>query len=169
MTILLTTLLLMSELPPELAAKIDERVQSAIESVQAPSASIAVVLNGKKLIRGPEGETTIYDLTRDPGEQAGLVHPDQREPFAALADDVHLVGVRAQHPHDGAVVMGVRAEHRVGVVMGPAEQPVDRLRVGRAGVDRLGRVLVAIHAGTLLLPGGERPVRGGGIYGWRLL
>jgi len=38
---------LAAEIPPELAAKIDERVQSAIDQVQAPSASIAVVLDGK--------------------------------------------------------------------------------------------------------------------------
>src|SRR5262245_38511182 len=47
MIVLLTTLLFMAELPPDVAAKIDERVQAAIEQVQAPSASIAVVLDGK--------------------------------------------------------------------------------------------------------------------------
>jgi hypothetical protein len=36
-------------------------------------------------------------------------------------------------------------------VMRTAEQLVDGLRVGRRRIDRLGRVLVAIHAGTLLL------------------
>ena len=50
--------------------------------------------------------------------------------------DVHLVGVRAQHPDDGAVGVRVRAEHRVRVVVGAAEQAVDRRLVRRAGVDR---------------------------------
>src|SRR5262245_34608781 len=41
------TLFLMAQLPPDLAAKIDERVQAALDQVQAPSASIAIVLDGK--------------------------------------------------------------------------------------------------------------------------
>jgi len=37
----------LADLPPELTAKIDERVQAAIDQVQAPSASVAIVLDGK--------------------------------------------------------------------------------------------------------------------------
>jgi hypothetical protein len=60
--------------------------------------------------------------------------------------------MRAQDAHDRTVLVGVRTEYRMGVVMRTAEQPVDGLRVRRSGIDRLGRVLVAIHAGTLLVP-----------------
>jgi hypothetical protein len=85
------------------------------------------------------------------GEQPGVVHLDQRVALAADAHHVHLIGVRPQDAHHRAVRVGVRAEYRVGVVMRTAEQLVDGLRVGRRRIDRLGRVLVAIHAGTLLL------------------
>ena len=91
----------------------------------------------------------------DPGEQAGVVHPGERLDLLALSDHVHLVGVRAQHPHDDAVGVGVRAEHRVRVVVRPVEQALDGRGIRLAGidpriVDRL--LLLAIHVGTLLTP-----------------
>jgi len=36
-----------AQLPPDVAAKIDERVQAVLDQVQAPSASIAIVVDGK--------------------------------------------------------------------------------------------------------------------------
>jgi arylsulfatase A-like enzyme len=46
-----------------------ELLPANADEIPAPH-QYAVVLNGRKLIRGPEGETTIYDLARDPGEQS---------------------------------------------------------------------------------------------------
>ena len=78
-------------------------------------------------------------LGHDPGPQPGVVHPDQRVcPLRVAVDqDRHLVGMRAQRPDDGAVRMRVCAQHPVRVVVGPAEDAIDRALVGRAGVDRL--------------------------------
>lgn len=43
----MTRVVLAADLPPELAAKINESVQAAMKQVQAPSVSIAVVLDGQ--------------------------------------------------------------------------------------------------------------------------
>ena len=48
-----------AEIPPELASKIDERVQAAMDQVQAPSASIAVVLEGKLAYRKAYGKARL--------------------------------------------------------------------------------------------------------------
>ena len=81
-----------------------------------------------------------------------MVHADERVTVTALADDVHLVGIRSQHPDDRAVRMRVRTEDRVRVVVCATEHLVDRARVRWAGIDRLGLGLLAIHWATLVLP-----------------
>ena len=85
------------------------------------------------------------------GPQPGVVHPHQRPcPLGVTADEhQHLVGVRPQRAHHGAVAVRMRAQHAVRVVVGSAQHVVDRALVGRAGVDRLG-LLFALHGRTLL-------------------
>ena len=74
-----------------------------------------------------------------PGEQAGVVHLDQGgTPSPPSRTHPNLVGVRPQDPDHRAVRVRVRAEHRVRVVVGTAEQPVDGRLVRRAWVDGRG-------------------------------
>ena len=86
------------------------------------------VAHGQPVVGGRPGH--------HPGEQAGVVHPDQGAAAARRRrEHPHLVGVRAQDPDHRAVRVRVRAEHRVRVVVGAAEQR-GRWCPGRAGRGR---------------------------------
>ena len=138
------------DVPQALVAALADQVQVDLAERRQPAVGViddvdaVAVAHREPVVRGRPGH--------DPGEQPGVVHLHQRIALATDPHHVHLVGVRTQDAHDRAVFVGVRTEYRMGVVMRTAEQPVDGLRVRRRGIDRLGQVIVAIHAGTLLLP-----------------
>ena len=90
------------------------------------------------------------------------MHPGQRVALRALPDHVHLVRVRAQHPHDGAIGVRVRAQNRVRIMVRPAEQTLDGRRVWLPGIDprMVDRpFLVTIHVRTLLAADMATPAR----------
>jgi hypothetical protein len=105
--------------PQPLVAALADQVQVDLTEGGQPAVRVVddvdalAVAHRKAVVGGRPGH--------DAREQPGLVHLDERVALAALADDVHLVGVRAQHPHDRAVRVRVGTEHRVRVVVRSTE------------------------------------------------
>ena len=144
--------------PEPLVAALADQVQVHLAQRGQPAVGVVDdvdpvgVAHGEPVVAGRAGD--------DAGEQAGVVHLDQRVAVAARADDVHLVGVRAQDAHHHAVRVRMGTEHGVRVVVRAAEQAGHLSGVGRAGVDgvvdRPGGLLLTIHLGTLLPRGPAR-------------
>ncbi len=102
--------------------------QVQVELAQRRQVPVRVIAQGLVLpgggVRG--GDPVVRDLLvrQGDGEEA-LVHRRHGEPAAVVENERHRLGERAERPDDDPVRSGMRAQHRVRVMMVSGDNPLD--------------------------------------------